>query len=193
MSFLLVNSLSAQEKGFAVGLGFKGGLSQNMEKKNDYSPIILYTPLLSYSFAGYGVIHFKSKNPDRAALFQYLRISLSPSSRGGIFNVDGTPTKVSFSTLDIDLMLPITYRVSNELEFYYGIGGMVSFVTAQTKDTPKASAIFPGALVEMGILTTRGSYFAFQVLGNFSDYSMQTYSVTFGMSLSDAKGSRRFK
>ena len=189
--FLSFQQLVAQEKGLNVGMGFRGGLSQNSEKMTDDSSIDLYTPLFSYSIVGYGVLNFKSKNLERSPLFPYLRISLaSTSSRGGVFDIAGTPTKVSFTNIDFDVMLPIAFRVSNELNFYFGLGGMASVLVAQTKDTPKSKAISPGALAELGIFTTHGSYFSFQVLGVYNEYSTQTFAMTFGISVEDARLSK---
>lgn len=188
---LLAKPLLAQKKGLNVGMGYRGGISQNIEAAKDNPLVDIYSPLFSSSFVGYGVINFRSKDQDRLPVFPYLRVSLSAASRGGVFNIDGTPTKVSFSNIDFDITLPITFRVSNDFDFYFGVGGVSSFLIAQTKDTPEGQTISPGALAEMGISTTRGSYFAFQVLGIYNDYSIQSISMTFGFSIEDAKVSKQ--
>jgi hypothetical protein len=183
----------AQQDRLNIGIGYKAGFSQTAEfeiQKVTVTNTASHTPIFSYSLVGYGVWKFnKSEKP---SLLENIRVSISSSYRSGIFGVGDSLAKVSFSYIDWDISLPLQYRVSPELNFYFAVGGNASFLIRQTKGTSKANFLQPGLLAEMGISTIHGSYFAFQILGTYThQYSLQNLAFTFGMTFNEAKASNQ--
>lgn len=181
--FLVSQNLTAQVKLSNVGIGMRVGFSQNMRAMSKNSSLESLAPVFSYSFIGYGIFDFKSYNLDRSnELFPCLKVDLVAASRGGVFDVEGVATRLQTTTIDLEATFPIAFPVSESLQFYFGVGGIASFLISNS-DGAKMTTISPGAIVEAGVSTSQGSYLGFNLLGIYGEYSMQSLSFTFGMPL----------
>ncbi len=175
-----------------VGFAYKVGYSTNADADKDGATNpALNSVVTSTSATFFTTYRF---NPDTTwHLFPHLKIGVGPGFRGGVFDVGGTPTRISMSFLDLDLILPAHVRLSQNLELQFAIGCNMGFLARQNANTPKAEAFQPGIISEWGIGTKYGSFLGFSVTKSFTSYSIWNTSFMFALSMGDAKASRKRK
>ena len=181
--------LFAQNGKFNFGLNMKAGISQNFVSE-DTKDEALFTPMFSSSVGGFCYWNFENNDSEHSTLYQSLRFSMAYSKRGGFFDISGSVEKISFSYLDLEVMIPLTFSVSPDINLFLGIGGVASFITNQTSDTPKAEIFHPGILLEVGVSTRYGSHFGCQFLSSYTTYEIHNIAITFGISFSQVKAIR---
>lgn len=150
------------------------------------------TLMVSTSVFVYNSIRLQ-KDTLRKHVFEVLRIGLGGSSRGGVYNVNGTATRINQRFIDVDVLLPMRVTISKNLNMQYAFGATLGFKTRQTSNTPEVNVFQPGAVFEMGLATMRGSVLGFSVSQTFSTYPILNVSLVFGITLGDIRNSYKMR
>lgn len=183
---LITNAFGQVNQRFSLGMGYKVGFSQNGQPSKSQN-LSQFSPEVSYALSLYSVINFSDENTRK--LFSRLKLGLNGGRRSGIFEVDGVPTRISMSSLDVSLLLPVIAPLSDELSMQVGFGPYFSFVTQQNEGSPKLNVLQPGIELEFGLSAKHGSFLGFSVLQTFSDYSIVNFAVVFGLTVNDVRSS----
>jgi hypothetical protein len=168
------------------GIGFKVGFSTNASSDATGGNNVALTAVLpSTSVVGFTSYRFKQDSAWH--LFTHVKLALSASARGGVFDVNGTATRINMTFLDLDMLLPISIPVSENLDIRVAIGGSLAVKVRQNANTPKADALQPGIAYEMGMGTKHGSFVGFSLAQSFTTYPILNTSFLIAISVGDLK------
>jgi len=149
-----------------------------------------------YISASAGVYHYFNINPRNESLiaFHYLRAELNYGFRSGLFTVNALNQTATLTTRSVELALivPLSWEVSDHVASNIGIGGSIGYVTSTTlkSDVPPLPAAVPGESLRFGFLIDYHLLFIGKsnaVIGTRlniqpSTYSYADWSVYFGFS-----------
>lgn len=189
LSFALTIEVVAQQR-VDLGIAYRLGISHNLKANTaGADEVAISQSVPAYSGGVYGLIKFKKDSIDRP--FKHIKVSLMGSARGGVFDVNSVPKNFSLSYLDLEVLLPVTIKISDNLYYCVGMGGIASFVINQTENTPETDTVQPGIVGEFGLSTGHGSYFSVHLLNTFADISIQSICFNFGITLAEVKSGVR--
>lgn len=192
MCLLTISQLASAQRLGAFGFAYKVGFSTNAEAdENGATNPALNSVVTSTSASVFTTYRLTADTAWH--IFPHLKVGVGPAFRGGVFDVGGTPTRISMSFIDVDLALPAHVRLSQNLELQFAIGCNLGFLAKQNANTPKAEAFQPGVISEWGIGTKYGSFLGFSVGSTFSTYPIWNTSFMFALSAGDIKPSKRRK
>lgn len=173
-----------------LGIAYRLGISHNLKANTaGADDVAISQSVPAYSGGVYGLIKFKKDSIDRP--LKHIKVSFLGSARGGVFDVNSVPKRNSLSYLDLEALLPINVKISDNLYYCAGIGGVASFAMNQTENTPEADSVQPGIVIEIGLTTGHGSHFGVHLLNTFADISLQSICFNFGITLAEMKSSAR--
>lgn len=188
---LLFAGQVALAQGFGpAGFAYKVGFSTSAK----VDPKIASAPTLDAVVPSTAVSLFVSWRfaPDSSwRPFSDLKFSLGPGFRGGVFDVNGSPTHLSMAFIDLEIVLPAKVPISENLNLQFGIGPQLAFKILQTENTPKAETFQPGIITEWGIGTHRGSFLGFSVARSFTTYDLTNVSFMFALSSGEMSRKQR--
>lgn len=192
IGLLTVSQMASAQRFGAFGFAYKVGFSTNAEAdENGATNPVLNSVVTSTSASVF--TSYRLTADTAWHLFPRLKVGMGPAFRGGVFDVGGTPTRISMSLIDVDLTLPAHVRLSQNLELQFAIGCNLGFLAKQNANTPKAEVFQPGVISEWGIGTKHGSFLGFSVGRTFSIYPIWNTSFMFALSAGDIKPSKRRK
>jgi hypothetical protein len=175
-----------------TGLGMKFGYSQNADyASSGANNIALNMPIPSYSVFISNT--FRLQKDTARHVFESLKIIVSGNYRGGLFDVNGTTTRITMTFVDFDVILPMRIAISRNLNMQLGFGPNLAFKVKQEANTPTAPAFQPGAIFELGLATMRGSILGFSYSQSFTTYSLSNLSIVFGLAVGDIWNSPKMK
>lgn len=176
--------LSAQRYSSA-GIGLRIGFSHNADyQASGGSNIALNMSIPSYSIFIYNTFRLQ-KDSTKIRVFEGLKVLLGGSNRGGLFDVNGTGTRINMSIVDLDLMLPMRVAISRNHNMQMAVGTNIAFKVKQSANTPEVSSFQPGIIFEMGLATMRGSILGFSLSQSFAPYALSNVSLVFGVNVGD--------
>jgi hypothetical protein len=192
IGLLTTGQIATAQRFGAFGFAYKVGYSTNAEAdENGATNPALNSVVTSTSATAFTTYRFSTDTAWH--IFPHVKIGVGPGFRGGVFDVGGTPTRISMSFLDVDLILPAHVRLSQNLELQFAIGCNLGFLARQNANTPKAEVFQPGVISEWGIGTKNGSFLGFSVGRSFATYPIWNTSFMFALSSGDLGLSRSRK
>jgi len=176
-----------------VGIGMKFGYSVNADYQSAaVNNVTLNTPIPSYSVFIYNTFRLQ-KDSVSGHVFECLKLVASGTYRGGLFDVNGTATRISMTFVDLDVILPMRIAISRNLNMQLGFGPNLAVKVKQEAITPNASTFQPGVIFEMGLATMKGSILGFSYSQSFTTYALSNLSLVFGVNIGDIWNSTKIK
>lgn len=190
---IIIGSEAQKITGF--GLAYKAGVTYGKDKNNSNN-LFLETTFVSSAAGLYKVINLHKDTASR--MINYLRVDLYPFSyRKGLFEVNNNAVKITGYFIDLDVLVPVRFRISSTLDVYAGAGPAINFLIKQdvkqngTAEIVEEQRIQYGLIGEIGAITKGSTNFGIRTYNGFSKYPVTEVSVFFGIGLSDIYNSRK--
>lgn len=173
-----------------IGMAFRIGFSTS----STIDPQVATNPALGYPVPSVSALAFTSWRFTRDSswhLFTDLKFSVGPGFRGGIFDVNGSATRISMTFIDLEIVLPTRVPISQNLNMQFAVGPQLAFVARQTENTPKADTFQPGIIFEWGMGTNQGSFLGFSIGRSLTSYELTNISFMFALSSGEMRRKER--
>ena len=179
-------SIACAQRFGPPGIGYKVGFSTNASSDALGGNTAALTAVVpSTSVAVFTSYRFKQDSSWH--MFTHLKLALSASVRGGVFDINGTATRITMSFIDLDILLPISVAVSENLDIRFAMGGSLAVNVRQNANTPKVDALQPGLAFELGMGTKHGSFLGFSLVQSYTTYPTLNTSFLIALSFGDVR------
>lgn len=196
---------------FLVGISIENSFSQSMQgfgmiahvgnsqsSPSSQNNIFTETAMIATSAGFYKIFNLRTDTLNR--MVNYLKVSLTPFAvRKGFFEVNSNVAKITSRFIDLELLIPIRFRLSSTMDIYIGGGPAVNFLIDQKikwsgldEQISKQNVHF-GIVGEMGLLTTGSTSIGIRTYNGYSDYSFNEFTAFVGIGFRDIYNSRKRK
>lgn len=166
--------------------GNSAGLDRNIN-----SPVNNQITEFRHGYVATGFYKFiKLKNDSLQGYIRYLKVDLAYFAfRSGTFDIgNGNLARLGSGSTDLSVILPLSFKVTSEIEGYVAFGAFLSYrylrTVTPTQTAPSVStgsAFRPGYVVEFGFKTLSGSAIGTRLMVELSsnDYPLTSAGIFF--------------
>lgn len=183
INFLIV--LQAFPQNVRIGILYMTGNSRGIDNSSAISNAV---EDFNNGFVQPGVYAIINYRPDSSnSYFKLIRADLGVASRTGTFDLGSANlARITTNSIDLTVLLPISFATSPEIEGFAAIGPVLSYqlkrniIATSIPTTPvEMKTLNPGFALELGF-RWRGSFISYRTMTQFGDYACRVGAITFG-------------
>lgn len=180
--FLLIASVNAQD--VRLGAFYSTGNSRGIDNSPSITNAVEDYRNGFVQVGIYGVINYRSDSAQ--SYFKHIRTDLGVASRTGTFDLgNANLARITTNSIDLTVLLPMSFKTSKEIEGYAGVGLVISYqyqrtvVATQVPPSIDMNSINPGVSFELGFKWA-GSFIGYRTMLQFGDYPCRVGTLSLG-------------